>query len=169
MRMTDKPEKKLKQLLSKKALDQLNIEISHYPKEQRQSAVMIALKLVQDEHNHLTEAMMDAVADYLEMPAIAVYEVATFYTMYEHQPVGKNVIHVCRSISCHLRGSDQIVKNLESHLGIQCGQTTADGQFTLKEAECLGACIHAPMMQVNTAYHENLNSENLPEILEQYK
>jgi NADH-quinone oxidoreductase subunit E len=167
--MTDKSEKKLKQLLSKKALDQLNVEISHYPKEQRQSAVMIALTLVQDEHNHLTEELMDAIADYLEMPAIAVYEVATFYTMYEHEPVGKNVIHVCRSISCHLRGSDQIVKSLETHLGIECGQTTADGEFTLKQAECLGACIHAPMMQVNTTYHENLNTETLPEILEAYK
>jgi NADH-quinone oxidoreductase subunit E len=167
--MTEKPEKKLKQLLSPKGIEQLNKEITHYPKEQRQSAVMAALTIVQAEHNHLSQDLMDAVADYLDMPAIAVYEVATFYTMYEHAPVGRNVIHVCRSISCHLRGSDKIVENLESQLGIRCGETTNDGEFTLKQAECLGACIHAPMMQVNQKYHENLSVEGLSKIIEEYK
>lgn len=166
--MTDKTEKKLTSLLSKQAITQINDEILHYPGDQKQSAVMKTLAIVQDECNHLTQELMDAVADYLDMPAIAVYEVATFYTMYEHEPVGKNVIHVCRSISCHLRGSDHILKKLESHLGIQCNQTTADGRFTLKQAECLGACIHAPMMLVNKDYHENLNAEHLAEILESY-
>lgn len=166
--MTDKTEKKLMNLLSEKALKQIDSEILHYPCDQKQSAVMKALAIAQEECNHLTQDLMDAVAEYLEMPSIAVYEVATFYTMYEHEPVGKNVIHVCRSISCHLRGSDKILKSLESHLGIQCNQTTPDGQFTLKQAECLGACIHAPMMLVNKDYHENLKAENLTQILESY-
>ena len=166
--MTDKTENKLVSFLSKKAINQINDEILKYPSDQKQSAVMKTLTIAQEECNHLTQELMDAVAEYLSMPAIAVYEVATFYTMYEHEPVGKNVIHVCRSISCHLRGSDHILKNLESHLGIQCNQTTADGKFTLKQAECLGACIHAPMMQVNMDYHENLKAENLAEILESY-
>lgn len=166
--MTDTTKKKLMHLLSEEAIKQINHEISHYPCDQKQSVVMKALAIAQEECNHLTQSLMDAIAEYLEMPAIAVYEVATFYTMYEHEPVGKNVIHVCRSISCHLRGSDKILNQLEFHLGIQCNQTTPDGQFTLKQAECLGACIHAPMMLVNKDYHENLKAENLAQILESY-
>lgn len=166
--MSVKTEKKLTSLLSKNAIKQIDHEISHYPCDQKQSAVMKALAIAQQECNHLTQELMDAVADYLDMPAIAVYEVATFYTMYEHEPVGKNVIHVCRSISCHLRGSDKILENLESHLGIQCNETTSDGRFTLKQAECLGACIHAPMMLINKDYHENLSTEKLAQIIETY-
>jgi NADH-quinone oxidoreductase subunit E len=169
MIMTDKSENKLVKLLSNQAIKKIDVEISHYPKEQRQSAVMQALTIAQEECNHLTQELMDAIAEYLNMPAIAVYEVATFYTMYEHEPVGKNVIHVCRSISCHLRGSDKIVQSLESKLGIQCGETTSDGQFTLKQAECLGACIHAPMMLVNKDYHERLEQDKLDAVLEAYK
>ena len=167
--MTEQQKLKLSDLVSNRTIKEIDACISQYPADYKQSAVMRALTLVQEEKNHLTQELMDAVADYLEMPCIAVYEVATFYSMYEHEPVGENVIYVCRSISCHLRGSDQIVKHLEGQLGIQCGETTADGKFTLKQAECLGACVNAPMMQVNKTYHENLDKENLAEILNQYK
>ena len=91
---------------------------------------------------------MDAVADYLGMPKIAVYEVATFYTMYELKPVGKHKINVCTNISCMLRGSEEIVEHLEKRLGIKLGETTADGKFTLREVECLAACVNAPVMQI---------------------
>jgi NADH-quinone oxidoreductase subunit E len=167
--MTQELKKTLPELLSKEAIKEINKEISHYPENQKQSVVMRALTIVQDEFQFLTEDLMNAVADYLEMPAIAVYEVATFYSMYEHEPVGKNLIYVCHSISCYLKGSDAIISSLEENLGVQCGQTTADGEFTLKKAECLGACIYAPMMQINKDYHESLTHDDLPEILEKYK
>ena len=167
--MTETTNKTLKDLISKQGIIEIDANIKKYPADNRQSAVMRALSIVQDEKNHLTEELMNAVAEYLQMPAIAVYEVATFYSMYEHEPVGENTIHVCRSISCHLRGSDDIIKTLENHLGVQCGGTTADGKFTLKKAECLGACVHAPMMQINKKYHENLTTENVQDIVDSYQ
>jgi NADH-quinone oxidoreductase subunit E len=167
--MSEQQKNTLNDLVSSQTIEQIDACIKQYPTDNRQSAVMRALMLVQEEKNHLTEALMDAVADYLNMPPIAVYEVATFYTMYEHEKVGENVIHVCHSISCHLRGSDKILVDLENHLGIQCGQTTPDGKFSLRKAECLGACVNAPMMQVNKNYHENLDNQKLAEILETYK
>lgn len=166
--MTEQQKVKLSDLVSSQTLNEIDACIKKYPADNQQSAVMRALMLVQEEKNHLTQQLMDAVADYLEMPPIAVYEVATFYSMYEHAPVGKNVIHVCRSISCHLRGSDQILDDLENQLGVRCGDTTADGNFTLRQAECLGACVNAPMMQINKTYHENLDKQKLAEILETY-
>jgi NADH-quinone oxidoreductase subunit E len=167
--MTETLNKTLKDLISKQGLSEIDANIQKYPADNRQSAVMRALAIVQDEKNHLTEELMNAVAEYLQMPAIAVYEVATFYSMYEHEPVGENTIHVCRSISCHLRGSDDIINSLENHLGVKCGGTTADGKFTLKKAECLGACVHAPMMQINKKYHENLTTENVQDIVDSYQ
>ena len=167
--MIEECKKTLEQLVSPQALQQIDRAIAKYPTEQRQSAVMSALTIVQEEANHLTAELMDAVANYLRMPAIAVYEVATFYTMYEHEPVGKNVIHVCRSISCYLRGSDDIVNHLESKLGVTCGHTTEDGRYTLKQAECLGACVNAPMMMINKDYHEKLEADKLNAVLEAYQ
>ena len=167
--MTEDIKRNLSELITKESLNDINKNIKKYPSDQKQSAVMDALRIVQEEHGYLTPELMNSVADYLEMPSIAVYEVATFYSMYELEPVGKNIIHVCRSISCHLRGADKIVSHLEKKLDVKCGHTTKDGQFSLKSAECLGACINAPMMQVNKTYHENLNEINLDEILEQYK
>ena len=167
--MTEQLKKKLNALISEKAIDEINENIKNYPEGFQQSAVMRALTIVQEECGHLTPHLMDTIADYLDMPAIAVYEVASFYSMYEHQPVGDNVIFVCRSISCHLRGADKIVSELEQYLSVQCGETSPDGKFTLKTAECLGACVNAPMMQVNKTYHENLTKEKLSGILEQYK
>ena len=140
--------------------------IAKYPPDQKQSAVMGALTVVQEQSGGwLTTELMDAVADYLEMPAIAVYEVATFYSMYELKPVGQHKICVCTNVSCMLCGSDDIVAHLKKKLGIGFGETTADNKFTLKEVECLGACGGAPMMQIGRTYHENLTYEKVDEIL----
>jgi NADH-quinone oxidoreductase subunit E len=110
--------------------------------------------------------LMDAVAEYLDMPPIAVYEVATFYSMYEHKPVGRNKICVCTNISCLLRGSDDVVKHLNEKLGIKFGEITEDGKFSLKEVECLGACAGAPMIQIGREYYENLSPEKIDSILD---
>ncbi len=140
--------------------------IAKYPPEQRQSAVMAALRIVQDQNGgHLTNALMDAVANYLGMPKIAVYEVATFYSMYELEPVGRHKICVCTNISCMLCGSEQIVAHLEKKLGVKMGETTSDRRYTLKEVECLGACCGAPMLQIGRTYYENLTPAKVDEIL----
>ncbi len=139
--------------------------IAKYPPERKSSAVMAALRIVQEHHGWLSTELMDAVADYLEMPPIAVYEVATFYSMYDRDPVGRHKVCVCTNISCLLNGSDHIVEHLERKLGIKLGETTADGKITLKEVECLGACAGAPMMQVDKAYHEHLTPAKVDEIL----
>ena len=129
---------------------------------------MAALRIVQDANNgHLTEQLMDAVADYLDMPKVSVYEVATFYSMYELSPVGKHKICVCTNISCMLCGSDEVVAHLHKRLGIGLGETTAVGRFTLKEVECLGACVDAPMFQIGRDCHEKLTPEKIDAILDQ--
>lgn len=166
--MSENSAKLLSQLVSAKAIKEIDHWIAKYPKEQRQSAVMSALMIVQEELGFLTEALMDAVADYLHMPPVAVYEVATFYSMYELQPTGKHTIYVCTNISCKLRNSAAIVEHLENRLGVKLGETSKDARFSLKNAECLGACVNAPMMQINKTYHENLTPEKVDEILEQY-
>lgn len=159
----------LSELLSKEGLEQVDKWCAKYPDEQRQSAVMAALMIVQNEHGYLTEERMDAVADYLKMPAIAVYEVATFYSMYEHQPCGKHRLEVCTNISCKLRGAEDVVNHLSETLNIKVGQTTEDNMFTLRTVECLGACVNAPMMQVGKQYHEKLTPEKLDELIAQYR
>lgn len=141
--------------------------VAKYPAEWKQSAVMSALRVVQDANGgFLTEALMDDVADYLDMPAISVYEVASFYSMYELKPVGRNKICVCTNVSCLVCGSDNIVNHLENRLGIKLGETTSDGSFTLKEVECLGACGGAPMLQIGNQYYENLTPELVDSILD---
>lgn len=145
----------------------IDVWVAKYPVGQAQSAVIPALHLLQDENGGwLTKPIMDALAVYLDMPAISVYEVATFYSMYEHAPVGKHKINVCTNISCQLRGSDEVVAHLKERLGIGFGETTEDGLVTLKEVECLGACCGAPMLQLNRDYHENLTPEKLDSLLE---
>ena len=140
--------------------------IAKYPPDRKRSAVMAALMAAQEANGGwLTTELMDAVANYLELPPIAVYEVATFYSMYELQPVGRHKICVCTNISCLLCGSDRIVEYLEKKLGIQIGETTPDGRFTLKEVECLGACVGAPMMQIGHTYYEELTPEKIDVIL----
>ncbi len=140
--------------------------VANFPPERKQSAVIPALHIVQDANGGwLSKELMDAVAVYLEMEPISVYEVATFYTMYSLKPTGRHKINVCTNVSCMLRGSDEIVSHLESRLGIRLGQTTVDGKFTLKEVECLAACAGAPMCQIGKHYHENLTPEKIDEIL----
>lgn len=161
--------KNVTQLLSTEAKQMIDHWMSKYPSDQKQSAVMAALMTVQEEHGYLTPELMDTVADYLGMPAIAVYEVASFYSMYEHQPCGRHMVNVCTNISCKLRGADAIVAHLEDKLGVRVGETTSDGRFTLRSVECLGACVNAPMMQVNKAYHENLTVDTVDAVLEQFE
>lgn len=158
----------LSHLLPPMLIQEIDNWIEKYPVSQRQSAVMAALRIAQEYHGYLSPELMDAIAGYLSMPSIAVYEVATFYSMYKLAPCGKHTINVCTNISCKLRGSQEIVQHLETKLGIKTGQTTVDKQFTLKSVECLGACVGAPMMQINKDYHENLSPDKVDQILEQY-
>lgn len=141
--------------------------VAKYPAERKQSAVLAALREVQHENQgFLTVPLMDAVADYLDMPRIAVYEVASFYSMFETKPVGHHSVSICTNISCWLRGSDRIVEYVEKKLGCKLGESTADGRIFLKpEEECLAACCGAPMMQVDHVYHEHLTPEKIDEIL----
>ncbi len=166
--MLENSAKLLHQFLSKAAINEIDEWIAKYPANERQSAVMRALMVGQEEQGYLTPHLMDAIADYLNMPPIAVYEVATFYSMYEHKPLGRHLINVCTSISCKLCGSSKIVNYLEEKLAIKLGETSADGKYTLRAVDCLGACVNAPMMQIDKDYHENLNAEKIDKILEQY-
>jgi NADH-quinone oxidoreductase subunit E len=152
--------------------DKLKIEIDHwlkkFPADQKQSAVLSALRFAQEENGGwLTDEIMRDVADYLEMPFIAVYEVATFYSMYELNPVGKNKLSICTNISCMLAGCDKIVNHLHKKLNIKLGETTEDKKFTLKEVECLGACANAPVMHIGHKYYEDLTPEKVDKILEE--
>ena len=141
--------------------------IAKYPPDQRQSAVMAALRIVQEAHGGwLTVELMDAVADYLGMPPIAVYEVATFYSMYEHRPVGRHKICVCNSISCLLNGSGRLLEYLRERLGVEAGEVTPDGRFSFKKVECLGACVGAPVVMVGKTYHEGLDPDGLGRLLD---
>ena len=142
--------------------------LEKYPPDRKQSAVLAALRVVQH-HNggYLTTELMDAVAAYLGMPAIAVYEVVSFYSMMESRPVGRHNVAVCTNISCMLRGADRIVEHIEQRLGIKLGESTADGRIYLKaEEECLAACCGAPMMQVDHVYHEHLTADKVDQILD---
>ena len=124
-------------------------EVAKYPPEHRQSAVLACLAIVQQEQGHITAESEQAVADYLGMPRIAVREVATFYNMFNLQPVGKYKITLCTNLSCQLQGAGQALKALEEKLGIRLGETTDDGLFTLQQCECMGACADAPVLLVN--------------------
>jgi len=131
--------------------------IAKYPQGRQASAVIPLLDIAQRQHdNWLPRVAMDYVAQLLNMPPIKVYEVATFYTMFNLNPVGKNLVQICRTTPCWLRGADGIVKTCRDKLGIGVGETTADGKFTLTEVECLGACVNAPMVQINDDFYEDL-------------
>lgn len=136
-------------LLSEQAYKKIDREIAKFPADQKQSAVMAALAIAQDEKGWLAPEVMQDVADYLGMPAIAVQEVATFYNMYNTAPVGKYKISVCTNLPCALSGGEKAAHHLKQKLGIDYKETTADGQFTLVEGECMGACGDAPVMLVN--------------------
>ena len=141
--------------------------IAKYPEGRQQSAVMPLLDIAQRQNGgHLTIEIMEYIADYLDMAPIKVQEVATFYTMYNHKPVGKHHVQVCGTTPCWLRGSDEIISACKSKLGIGMGETTADGQFTLSEVECAGACVNAPVVAINDDYYEDLTAETMTKILE---
>ena len=162
-------EKKSKiELLSEHSRGEIEHSLSKFPKDQKRSAVLAALSAVQHQNQgYLTTDLMDAVAEYLGLAAIHVYEVASFYSMYETRPVARNNVAICTNISCMLMGSDSIVDHVENKLGIKIGESTEDGRIYLKpEEECLAACSCGPMMQVNHKYYENLTPEKVDEILD---
>jgi len=147
-------------------------EIDHwmakFPPGRQRSAVISALRVVQHENGgYLTPELMDAVADYMKVPRVQVYEVASFYSMFETEPCGRHHISVCTNISCMLCGAEDIVSHVERRLGIRTGESTPDGRFYLKrEEECLAACVGAPMMMVDHVYHECLTPAKVDEILD---
>jgi NADH-quinone oxidoreductase subunit E len=147
-------------LLSADALRKIDRETAKFPPEQRQSAVMAALQIAQVEHGWISKELMQEVADYLGMPAIAVYEVATFYTMYNLAPLGRHKITVCTNLPCALSGGTAAAAHLQKKLGIGFNETTADGAFTLKEGECMGACGDAPVLLVDNHRMESFMSND---------
>ena len=155
-------------VLSAHTLAEIDLWLKKYPADRKQSAVLAALREAQHQNQgYLTTELMDAVADYLDMPRIAVYEVASFYSMFETRPVGRHSISVCTNISCMLMGADDIVGHIERKLGIKTGESTADGRFFIKrEEECLAACCGGPMMMVDHKYHENLTPAKVDAILD---
>lgn len=146
-------------------LELAKMHIAKYPEGKQQSACMPLLDLAQRQYGWLPTVAMDVVADMLGMAPVRVYEVATFYTMFNKEPVGKHHVQVCTNISCWLRGSDEIVKAVQEAAEIHTGETSQDGLITLWEVECLGACSNAPMMQINDDYYEDLNAEDATRII----
>jgi NADH-quinone oxidoreductase subunit E len=155
---------------SPEALNKVQEIISRYPAGKQKSALLPLLHLAQHEFDGwLSVEVMDYVARLLSIRPVEVYEVATFYTMYNTRPVGKCLIEVCRTGPCWLRGADDIVEHIESRLGIKVGQTTDDGQFTLKTVECLGSCGTAPMLQCGAEFYENLTTEKVDQLLDKLR
>ncbi len=154
-------------LLTDATRDHIDQWLAKYPIDQRRSALIGALHAAQDQNGGwLSQEIMQAVGEYLEIPAVWVYEAANFYSMFFTHPVGKNKVAICTNISCMLRGADKVVKYAEAKLGIKLGETTADGQVTLvKEEECVAACTGAPMMIINGHYHENLTEDKIDELI----
>ncbi len=140
--------------------------LAKYPAERKKSAIMPLLDLAQRQNNNwVSKDIISCVANLVEVPEIRVYEVASFYTMYNLKPVGKYLLQFCKTTPCMLRGIDQIIADCKAKLGIDIDQTTIDSVFTIKEVECLGACINAPVVQINDDYYENLTSEKFLQIL----
>lgn len=156
-------------MLSPEALAKIDKEIAKYPPGQKPSAVMAALRIAQEEKGWISPETMEFVAQYLGMPPIAVYEVATFYSMYHLKPVGRCKIAICTNLPCALSGAEEIAGYLKQKLGIGFGETTPDGRFTLKEAECMGACGDAPLILVNNKkMHGFLTREKVDQVLAEY-
>ncbi len=155
-------------LLSAHTIEEIDEWLSRYPADKKKSALLAALRAVQHQNNgFLTVPLMDAVAEYLELEKIEVYEVASFYSMYELEPVARHNVAVCTNISCMLMGSDSIVDHLQKKLGIKLGESTADGRIYLKlEEECLAACAGGPMMQVDHKYYTDLTPQKVDEIID---
>ncbi len=154
--------------LSTHVREEIDTWKTRFPEDRQRSAVIRALHLVQHENKgYLTAEQMNAVADYLDLPTIQVYEVATFYSMFQTTPCGRNEVSICTNISCMLRGAEDLVEHVEGKLGVKLGESTEDGRIYLKrEEECIAACVGAPAMQVNHKYYENLTAEMVDEILD---
>jgi NADH-quinone oxidoreductase subunit E len=154
-------------MLSADSLKKIDREIAKYPPEQKRSAVMSALIVAQDEHGWLSAEVMDFVAGYLGMAPVAVYEVASFYTMYNLKKVGRHKLTICTNLPCGLQGALDAADHLQAKLGIGFNQTTPDGRFTLKEGECMGACAMAPVVLVNNKkMHDYMTHEKLDQLIE---
>lgn len=151
--------------LSAESIKKIDLWIGKYPTERKRSAIIPVLTIVQEELGHLSREAMDAVADYLEIPRIAAYEVATFYSMFRLEPGGKHVVSLCTNVSCMMAGSEELKKWFKDELGIEPGQTSKDGRVTLKEVECMAACGGAPMLEVDKQYHENLTVEKMANLI----
>lgn len=157
-------------VFSKETLEQVHKIIKRYPEGKHKSALLPILHIAQAEFGGwLSAPTMDYVASILNIQPIEVYEVASFYSMYNLKPVGKCLIEVCRTSSCWLCGAEDIIDHIEKKLNIKVGETTADGMFTLKAVECLGSCGTAPMMQVGADFHENLTTEKVDSLLDNFK
>jgi NADH-quinone oxidoreductase subunit E len=159
-----------KSILSAQVFSAIDREVAKYPADQKQSAVIAALAMAQAELGWISKEVMEEVARYLEMPAIAVYEVASFYTMYNLQPTGRFKLTICTNLPCALSGATKAAQHLKQRLGIGFNETTPDGCFTLKEGECMGACGDAPVMLVNNTRMESfMSNEKLDALLDELK
>jgi len=163
----EQPRRAKEELFTAETRAEIDRWVAQYPAEWKQSAVMPALTAVQH-HNGgwLSRELLDDVAAYLDMPPIAVYEVASFYAMYDLEPVGRHKVCVCNSISCMLGGAEELMAHVGDRYGLRSGETTEDGRFTFKEVECLGACRHAPVVLIGETYHENLTPAALDKLIE---
>jgi len=150
-------------------LQEVARQIAKFPEGKQKSALLSVLHLAQAHFGYLSEPVMDYVARLLHILPIEVYEVATFYSMYDTKPVGKVKLEVCRTGPCMIEGAEKIVAYIENKLGIKDGETTPDGLFTLKTVECLGACGYAPMLQAGEKFHEHLTEAKVDELIEQYR
>jgi NADH-quinone oxidoreductase subunit E len=161
----------VKSLLSEHTREEIDHWVAKFPPGRQRSAVLSALRAAQHQNNgYLTPELMDAVADYLKLPPIQVYEVAGFYSMYELHPCGRHHVSICTNISCMLRGGKELLAHTEKKLGIKVGQSTPDGRIFLKqEEECLAACTGAPMMMVDHVFHEYLTPESVDKVLDDLK
>jgi NADH-quinone oxidoreductase subunit E len=154
-------------MLSPESLKKIDREIAKYPPDQKRSAVMSALIVAQDEHDWLSPEVMDFVAGYLDLPPVLVYEVASFYTMYNLKKVGRHKLTICTCLPCGLQGALDAADHLQAKLGIGFNETTPDGSFTLKEGECMGACAMAPVVLVNNKkMHDYMTHEKLDRLIE---
>ena len=157
--------------LSKQTRAEIDRWVARFPPGRQRSAVISALRAAQEQNQgYLTVPLMDAVAAYLQLPPIQVYEVASFYSMFETHPCGRHHVSICTNISCLLRGAEDLVAHVERRLGIRLGESTADGRIFFKqEEECLAACTGAPMMMVDHVYHENLTADQVDRILDELR
>ena len=166
--MNDTATKNGHDLLSEETRKRIDHWVGKFPEDQKRSAVIQALMAAQDQHEGwLDREIVEAVAAYLDLPPVWAHEVATFYSMFHLEPVGRHKVNICTNISCWLNGADDLVAHVEEKLGVKLGGTTEDGRITLvQEEECLAACCGAPMMLVDGHYHENLDTDKIDEILD---